>query len=166
MPMPTKRTPKVVEDILARLSTGETLNAICRSDDKFPHPETWRDWCDDDETLALAYARARDLGEEAIAAECLAIADTPEEGQIVTSKVDKDGNPYDEVRVEDMLGHRKLRIETRLKLLAIWNPKKYGAKLDVTTKDQPITASTDDIAARTASLLAAAKKRKDEAKDG
>jgi hypothetical protein len=25
-----------------------------------------------------------------------------------------------------MLGHRKLQIETRLKLLACWDPKKYG----------------------------------------
>jgi len=33
------------------------------------------------------------------------------------------------VREEDMLGHRKLQIETRLKLLAKWNPKKYGEKL-------------------------------------
>jgi hypothetical protein len=30
-----------------------------------------------------------------------------------------------------MLGHRKLRIETRLKLLAKWNPKKYGDKVQV-----------------------------------
>jgi hypothetical protein len=28
-----------------------------------------------------------------------------------------------------MIEHRKLRIETRLKLLAKWNPKKYGDKL-------------------------------------
>jgi hypothetical protein len=30
------------------------------------------------------------------------------------------------VTEEDMLGHRKLQIETRLKLLAKFNPKKYG----------------------------------------
>jgi hypothetical protein len=30
-----------------------------------------------------------------------------------------------------MLGHRKLRIETRLKLLACWNPAKYGTKVQV-----------------------------------
>ena len=28
-----------------------------------------------------------------------------------------------------MLGHRKLQIETRLKLLAKWNPKKYGDRV-------------------------------------
>jgi len=35
------------------------------------------------------------------------------------------------VREEDMLGHRKLQIETRLKLLAKWNPKKYGERVQV-----------------------------------
>jgi hypothetical protein len=32
---------------------------------------------------------------------------------------------------EDMLGHRKLQIETRLKLLAKWSPKRYGDKLGI-----------------------------------
>ena len=35
------------------------------------------------------------------------------------------------VTEEDMLGHRKLQIETRLKLLACWNPSKYGNKVAV-----------------------------------
>lgn len=157
MPMPTKRTPKVVEDILARLSTGETLSAICRSEDRFPSREAWLNWCDADEDLRLAYARARELGEDALAEQCNEIA----EEDIATYDTEH-GTRLDPADV----ARQKMRIETRLKLLAIWNPKKYGPKLDVTTKDQPITASTDDIAARTASLLAAAKKRKDEAKDG
>ncbi|MNU09652.1 hypothetical protein D3C72_2563420 [compost metagenome] len=28
-----------------------------------------------------------------------------------------------------MLGHRRLQVETRLKLLAKWHPKKYGEKV-------------------------------------
>jgi hypothetical protein len=30
-----------------------------------------------------------------------------------------------------MLGHRRLQIETRLKLLSKWDPKRYGDKIDV-----------------------------------
>jgi len=30
------------------------------------------------------------------------------------------------VKKVEMLGHRKLQIETRLKLLAKWDPKRYG----------------------------------------
>lgn len=48
-------------------------------------------------------------------------------GEIVTEK--PDGSV--EVKRADMIEHRKLRIETRLKLLAKWNPKKYGDKLDL-----------------------------------
>jgi hypothetical protein len=40
---------------------------------------------------------------------------------------------------QDMLGHRKLLIETRLKLLAKWNPKKYGDRQILAgDKDNPI----------------------------
>ena len=42
-----------------------------------------------------------------------------------------------------MIEHRKLRIDTRLKLLAKWNPKKYGDKLAHTGPegDGPIQAA-------------------------
>lgn len=33
-----------------------------------------------------------------------------------------------ETWTEDMLGHRRLQIESRLKLLAKWDPKRYGEK--------------------------------------
>ena len=59
--------------------------------------------------------------------ECLAIADETQSGEIVTVKADG----TKEVKTADMIEHRKLRIETRLKLLAKWNPKKYGDKLDL-----------------------------------
>jgi hypothetical protein len=34
-----------------------------------------------------------------------------------------------EISRRDMLGHRKLQIETRLKLLAKWDPKRYGERM-------------------------------------
>jgi hypothetical protein len=74
----------------------------------------------------VSIARAREEGFDAIAAECLEIADTP----LVGAKIKKRGDGIEETR-EDMLGHRKLQIETRLKLLAKWDPKRYGDKIDV-----------------------------------
>lgn len=152
MPMPTKRTPKVVEDILARLSTGETLAAILRSEERFPSATAWLEWCAADESLSLAYARARDAGESVIAEQCLEIAD--EAPDTFSTEHGERVDPGD-------VAHKKLKIDTRLKLLAIWNPKKYGPKLDVTTKDQPITQPIDDVAASVASLLATAQARKE-----
>jgi len=103
----TKRTPEVVEEILARLSDGEPLAAICRSADKFPHPVVWGRWIAADEQLAIAYAHARDAGSHAIAEQALELAD----GVAVNG---------------ESIQKAKLQIETRLKLLAKWNPKLYG----------------------------------------
>jgi hypothetical protein len=122
----TVRTPEVVASILDRLASGEPLAQICR-DQGMPHPTTWRDWCHADEALSIAYARARDDGFDAIAGEALRIADTPRMGEIVTEK----GDGTVERREEDMLGHRRLQIETRLKLLAKWDPKRYGDKVQL-----------------------------------
>ena len=136
MGRPSKYTPEIVEEICERLSKGEPLAQICRSDG-MPHPTTVRDWMAAMTDVSLAIAQARENGEDVIAAECLLIADTPQEGVEVTTSekgvFEKRG---------DMLGHRKLQIETRLKLLAKWNPKKWGEKVDVTSKDEKIEGGT------------------------
>ena len=120
-----KFSPDVVTLICERLSDGEPLAAICRDPD-LPGLRTVYDWMEADPEVAALIARARDEGEEAIAAECMTIADTPVAGE--RRKVTKDGV---EVTTEDMLGHRKLQIWTRLQLLAKWNPKKWGDRQQI-----------------------------------
>lgn len=89
-----------------------------------PAVRTVSDWKDAHVGFSADFARARDDGFDAIAAECLAIANTPMDG--VRTEIGDDGKTK-EVR-EDMLGHRRLQIETRLKLLAKWDPKRYGER--------------------------------------
>ena len=79
-----------------------------------------------DEELSASIARARDIGYDALAEECLLIADNPQFGQ---KQVMTDQGTA--TTIEDMLGHRKLQIETRLKLLAKFHPSKYGDKIGV-----------------------------------
>jgi hypothetical protein len=79
-----------------------------------------------DEEFAKRFAHAREIGFDVIAEETLAIANTPVEGV----RIEETDIGTKTVK-EDALGHRKLQIETRLKLLAKWNPKKYGDKLDL-----------------------------------
>lgn len=69
-----------------------------------------------------------------IAAEAMRIADTPVDG--VETEEDESGAVV-KVKRGDMLGHRKLQIETRLKLLAKWDPKRYGDRVttDLTSSD-------------------------------
>lgn len=117
-------TEAVADQICERISDGETLRAICRS----PGMPAWRTvygWLVAHDDFSARIARAREMGYDAISQEALDIADTPLEG--VRTEVADDGKTK-ETR-EDMLGHRKLQIETRLKLLAKWDPKRYGEKI-------------------------------------
>jgi len=118
---PSKYSPAVAQEICEGLAEGIPLREICRRD----HMPEWRtvyDWMARDDALSTAIAHARDIGYDKMAEECLQIADTPVEGRKI---VETDDGKVMYTR-EDMLGHRKLQIETRLKLLAKFNPKKYG----------------------------------------
>jgi ethanolamine ammonia-lyase small subunit len=119
---PTKYTPAVFEEILVRLTEGEPLRQICR-DEHIPAWRTIYSWLAADKDLSARFAHARDLGMDAIFEDALAIADNPLYGFKTT---ESDKGSY--VTREDMLGHRKLQIETRFKMLSKWNPKKYGDK--------------------------------------
>ena len=96
---------------------------------------SWRtvyDWVVARPEFAARLARARELGYDSLAEEALEISNTPHLGQ---KKVFSSGAGEDEdsmtVTEDDMLGHRKLQIETRLKLLAVWDPKRYGNKVQL-----------------------------------
>jgi hypothetical protein len=122
-----------VPKICARLATGkEPMTVVC---EKLGVPvRTVNDWRKADAEIAAQFDEARDLGIDAIAHDALVIADTPQLGVIEKSErvVDKHGRSrmvVTERRQEDMLGHRKLQVETRLKLLAKWDPRRYGDKM-------------------------------------
>jgi hypothetical protein len=135
---------KFLPEVHAWLESGRTLRAYCRQEGK-PSYSTIYDWLEadaktEDKLESTRFARARDLGEAQILQECLEIADNTEVGEIVTVKpvmvegiqaCDDEGQPayMVERKTADMIEHRKLRIDTRLKLLAKWNPKKYGDKI-------------------------------------
>jgi hypothetical protein len=127
---PSKYTPEIATKIVEQLSEGIPLREICRQEG-MPAWRTIYDWMYQDDVsgaasvgLSAAIARAREIGYDKMAEECIEIANTPMFGEVKTIDGDKLI-----VRREDMLGHRKLQIETRLKLLAKWNPKKYGDRL-------------------------------------
>lgn len=118
-----------VPKICARLATGkEPMTVVC---EKLGVPvRTVNDWRKADAEIAAQFDEARDLGIDAIAHDALVIADTPQLGVIEKLEPGKDGQlVVVERRTEDMLGHRKLQVETRLKLLAKWDPRRYGDKM-------------------------------------
>lgn len=126
---PSKLTPAIVDAICERLGKGEPLAAICR-DDGMPGLRTVYDWGDADPEVSARIARAREEGEEAIAAECLQIADDARNDYMVrVSSGESEAAAGAAIYNSEHVQRSKLRIETRLKLLAKWNPKKWGDKL-------------------------------------
>lgn len=132
---PSKFTNELATEICARLSMGEPLAAICR-DEHMPTDRTVRTWQNEREEFASAIARAREDGFDQIAAGCLDIADSDPE-RTPSGTVDAGA-----------VQHAKLRIETRLKLLAKWDPKRYGERMNLEHSGkvglESIIAASDD----------------------
>ena len=119
MPVTSACTPELIDAICARIANGETLASICR-EPGMPGASTVRAWAMDVDWVASAIARARDLGADAIAEQAFEILDMPP-----AYKTTEGGQSIDQGDV----ANRKLQVEGRLKLLAKWNPKRYGDRI-------------------------------------
>ena len=129
---------EIREGILERLSTGESLRAICR-DEGMPTETAVRKWArQDPEGFGSQYARARDLGLDALADEIIHISNTPLPGVIVTTKAD---GGVEEKRA-DMIEHRRLQVDARKWYLSKLAPKRYGDRTTlVGDPESPIESS-------------------------
>lgn len=124
---PSLYTPELAEEIVERLSNGEPLAVICR-DAHMPSDDTVRNWAASNEELSRAIAHAREVGGDVIAwrARQTLRGKGPDEGGESTGDVQRD----------------KAIAEFDLKLLAKWNPKRYGDKLDLTSSDGSMSQPT------------------------
>lgn len=107
----TLRTPEIETRIIEGLCDGVPLRELCRQEG-MPNWRTVYDWISADEELAARIAHARDLGFDAIAEDILRNVDGVK-------------------AISEHIQRSKLQVETRLKLLAKWSPKKYGDKQQV-----------------------------------
>ena len=105
--------------ILQRLSTGESLRAICR-DDGMPDFATVKRWAADDEVFRAQYVRAREEGTEA---EFEALEDLQEELPERTPQGSVDTG---------WVAWKRLQIDTKKWALSKKAPKKYGEKIEAT----------------------------------
>lgn len=140
---PTLYTDALALEICERLRGNgpsekvEALAVICR-DAHMPAVRTVSDWKRDHPDFSADFARAREDGWDALAAECLEIAD--EAGADIRVLKRADGSEYTEVNLQSV-PRAKLRIWTRFELLARWDPSRYGNKLALTggrPGDEPI----------------------------
>lgn len=102
MARPTIFNDALAEEICRRLAMGVPLAKICLDDD-MPAYSTVRKWEGENPAFSALSARAKVDGTHYMADECLDIAD----GQ---------GDPAD----------KRIRIDTRLRLIGKWNRKVYG----------------------------------------
>lgn len=145
---PSKYTIEIAQEICERLSKGEPLAQICR-DEHMPATRTVSDWKTAHDGFSADFTRARDDGYDAIAMECLAIADDIGRDTINTETGERANTEW--------ISRSKLRVETRLKLLAKWDPKRYGEKLAIGGASDlpPLQTLPDDaLAAKIAALMA------------
>src|SRR6185369_604064 len=134
---PTSHTPEVEAEIFTRLSAGESLRAICKSD-HLPSDFAVRNWIVNDKPPGISsrYAYARAAGLDAIAEQMEEIAD------------DK----------SDDANSRRVRIDTRKWLLSKLAPKKYGDRIEIAgDKENPLEINLrgkELLATRIDSLIA------------
>lgn len=143
-------TQEAADEICQRLSRGETLASICR-DEKMPAYRTVSAWKESHPEFGADFARAREEGFDVIAESCLEIADETGHDTLSTESGERPNTEW--------ISRSKLRIETRLKLLAKWDPKRYGEKLAIggATDLPPLqTLSDADLEARIAMLMSQA----------
>jgi hypothetical protein len=116
---PSTYTDKAGDEIVRRLSDGETLRAICR-DEHMPAWQTVYSWIDINPDFSERIARAREVGFDAIAADTLALID---------EKPERHDTQFGDRVDPGYVAWQKNRVEQRMKLLAKWSPKLYGDKL-------------------------------------
>jgi hypothetical protein len=107
-----------IETVIAGLRKGTPLTVLCDADG-MPGVSTVYLWMEGDEELSGAIARAREQGFDQIALDALAIADE-------TSNDTRKGADGNQAPNSEWITRSRLRVETRLKLLAKWDPKRYG----------------------------------------
>jgi hypothetical protein len=155
-------TDEIFLDMLVLVAQGMTLRQVFRLPGMPSRMSFYRYVdCEDQAEAARRQgrlARARTMGLEEIAEEILDIAD---DGSNDWIEREKDGATLVEVDREH-LQRSKLRVETRLKLLAVWDPARYGQRINHADADgkplrgEGVTAS--DLAIGLAKLVEAARR--------
>lgn len=103
-------TQEELQAICEKLSEGKSLRSICREIGKAE--SSVRYWLNKDEQAFAHSARARELGCDALADECLEIADGDEASDV-----------------------KRIRIDTRIRLIGKWS-QRYSDKLAITNKTE------------------------------
>lgn len=150
---PTTYNQELVDSICEQLALGLPIRTVCAGEG-MPAISTLFKWIREHEIFSKQYATAKQEAADAMAEELLYIADTPQLGEEITIRANGD----EEIKRSDMLGHRRLQVDSRKWLMAKMKPKKYGDRLDMSS-ESTVTHRYEDM--NDEQLRAAIESRKD-----
>jgi len=124
---PSDYTDELADAICERIAGGESLRAIC-ADGKMPCKASVMLWLRKEPSFQTSYAQARARQTEHMADEILEIADDSSQDTEYGENGPKPNSEW--------IARSRLRVDARLKLMALLNPKKYGKKLALEVNDE------------------------------
>lgn len=130
---PSTYTQELADKICEQLADGKSLRTVC-AQEGMPVMSTVFKWMREHDEFSNQYAKAKEESSDAMAEDLLHIADTPVMGEIRTIK--PDGTV--EIKQDEMLGHRRLQVDSRKWLMSKMKPKKYGDKIDMTSDGEKL----------------------------
>jgi hypothetical protein len=142
---PSDYSDALADAICERLIMGDSMATIC-ADEDMPGERTVYTWLAKHEYFRQRYAGAREGQADRMVDEILEIADD-------TTKDTEYGENGPKPNAE-WISRSRLRVEARLKLMALLSPKKYGKKLALEVKDERTPRQLTD--AELAEIAAAA----------
>ena len=128
---------KIFEEVFRRVSEGEALRNVLRSEN-MPSNETFYKWLEADSEKAKRYAYACEERADAIFEECLSIADDSNSDLMISKGGEMVAN-------NEVIQRSKLMVDTRKWMLGKLNPKKYSDKtaIDLTTDGESLKQKID-----------------------
>lgn len=118
----------IKESICERLADGQSLREICACEG-FPGKSTVMRWLQADDEFRDQYARAKEIGVEALAEDILDIADDAQNDWM--ERKDPQGRNAGWVVNGESARRSQIRIDARKWLLSKLAPKKYGDRVDL-----------------------------------
>ena len=131
---PSRYSDELFAEITWRIAQGEPLTTICQ-DDHMPGVGTVNAWLRADEELSDAYERARAIGYDHLAESLLHVASGHEDHSTGDTQRDK------------------LVVDTTLRLLKCWDPKRYNENAVVQVRHADADGGKLDTAPQVNELL-------------
>ena len=139
---------ELINTICERMANGRSLRSVLK-DEGMPVENSFFSWIDNNDKRLKQYRRACEARADAIFEEILSISDSTIEGVVIET----DDHGRTKEKKGDMLGHRRLQVDSRKWMIGKLQPKKYGDKLDLSSSDGSMTPQTNIITTLTPEQL-------------